>query len=185
MNIATIILSAFSAALAAGIYFYNRLIKLKNLMEEAYSGIDVQLKRRHDLIPNLIETVKGYQFHERKTLEDVTQLRTQIAQTYPRLNLAGLENDLSRALRSVFAIAENYPDLKADKNFLSLQTSLSEIEDQLQLARRYYNGTVRNYNIDVQSFPSNFVAGAFTFKRSEFFEIEYATERKSPDVKFN
>jgi len=152
------------------------------LVREASSGIDVQLKRRHDLIPNIVDTVKGYSQYERKLLEDVTSLRSNVIEGSNLKEKNKVENELSKALKSIFAVAENYPDLKANKNFLDLQKTLSEIEDQIQLARRYFNGTVRNYNILVESFPSNLLAHIFKFKSLDYFEIEYATERKVPDV---
>ena len=169
----------------AGIYFFNRIIQFKNMMDKAASGIDVQLKRRHDLIPNLVETVKGYQGHERGTLEAIVKLRTQLMCPVPMKDRGPLENDLSRSLKSIFALAEQYLDLKANTNFLNLQNNLVEIEDQIQMSRRYYNGSVREYNIGIQSFPASLIAGPLNFKRSEFFELEYATERKTPDVKFS
>ncbi|MCA9399148.1 MAG: LemA family protein [Candidatus Omnitrophica bacterium] len=168
----------------AGIYFYNKLVRLKMNMKEAFSGIDIQLKRRHNLIPNIVETVKGYSRHESELLESVTRMRSELqGQTAPGRDIPK-ENDLSKSLKSIFALVEAYPDLKADKNFRQLQENLIEIEDQLQYARRYYNGTIRDYNILVQSFPSNLIANTFNFTKEEFFEIEYATERKTPDVQF-
>jgi len=164
---------------------FNRLIRLRNLMREGWSGIDVQLKRRHNLIPNVVETVKGYMQHERKTLEEVTNIRTKVMASQNLKDKGAEENNLSKALKSIFALAEAYPDLKANKGFLDLHKNLTEIEDQIQLARRYYNGTVRNYNISVESFPNNLVARLFGFKKADFFEIEYATERKVPDVKLD
>ena len=174
--------------LAAGliiwsIFTYNLLIKCKNLVSEAWSGIDVQLKRRADLIPNLVEAVKGYKQFERKTLEEVTSLRAKSVSAEAVKDKVDSENAISRALKSIFAVAEAYPDLKASRSFLDLHKNLVEIEDQLQMARRYYNGAVRDYNILTQSFPSNLIAGACRFGNSEFFEIEYATERQAPEVK--
>lgn len=173
--------------LAAGvlvIVIFNRAVRMKTLVAEAASGIDVQLKRRYDLIPNIVEAVKGYMQHERAVLEKVTLLRSEAQRAGSVQDKAAVENQLSAALKHVFALAENYPDLKASKNFLDLQSALIGVEDELQLSRRYYNGTVRNYNILVQSFPGNLVASVFRFKPAEFFEIEYATERRNPDVKF-
>ena len=166
------------------VYIFNQLIRQRSLKDEAWSGIDVQLKRRHDLIPNIVEAVKGYKSYEQKTLADITQLRSQLMCPVPMKDKGKLENELSTALKSIFALAEAYPDLKANQNFLKLQETLTDIEDQIQLARRYYNGTVRNYNIAVQTFPNNFIAQLFLFKPAEFFELEYVTERKVPDVKF-
>lgn len=165
---------------------YNRLVRQKNLLEEAWSGIDVQLKRRHNLIPNIVETVKGYMQHERKVFEDVTRLRSQLsAETATVQEKSKLENSLSRTLKSIFALAESYPDLKANQNFIELQNTLKEVEDQIQLAHRYYNGAARNYNITVQSFPNNMVASLLGFTRAEFFEIEEDKDRETPEVAFN
>jgi len=161
---------------------YNRLIKYRFLVKEAWSGIDVQLKRRHNLIPNLVETVKGYAKYEQGVFEKVTALRNEILNVKDARGGSEIENDLSKAIKSIFAIAENYPDLKANQNFLNLQKNISDIEDNIQMARRYYNGTVRDYNVGIQSFPNNIVANSFHFEPADFFEIEYATERRSPDV---
>ena len=163
---------------------YNRLVTNKNLVAEGWSGIDVQLKRRNDLIPNLIEAVKGYMGHERGVLEKVTELRHQSLAAQGVGDKARVEGALGAALGNLFAVAENYPDLKASANFIQLQQSLADIEDQIQLARRYYNGAARNFNILIQSFPSNLVAGAFHFTPVEYFEIEDAAERAVPKVSF-
>ncbi len=149
---------------------FNRLIRDRNLLKEAWSGIDVQLKRRADLVPALVEVVKGYAGHEKKLFTDVASLRT--------------PKEVVDGLKSIFVLVESYPNLKADKNFLDLQKNLSDIEDGLQYARRYYNGTVRNYNTRVQTFPSLLLAKPFGFKEGPFFEVEYVTERKNPDVAF-
>ncbi len=177
------------AALAAltfvgAVAIYNRLVRNRNLVEEGWSGIDVQLKRRADLIPNLLEAVKGYLQHERGLLERVTELRARSLQAGSVAEKSEAEGMLTRALGNLFAVAENYPDLKADQNFLDLHRALSETEDQIQLARRYYNGTVRNLNIMVESFPSNVVARTFGFSRAEFFEIEDPGDRAVPRVSF-
>jgi len=167
----------------AGVLVFNRLVKARNLVDEAWSGVDVQLKRRHDLVPNLVEAVKGYREHERGLFENVAQQRTKAmdgdAQHDPED-----ENALTRQVKTLFAVAEAYPDLKANTTFLDLQRQLVEVEDALQYARRYYNGTVRDYNILVQSFPNNLLSGRLGFHTEDFFEIEYATERSAPDVKF-
>lgn len=163
---------------------YNKFVKNKNLMQEGFSGIDVQLKRRADLVPALVETVKGYSKHEQSTLEEVTRLRTLSCKATDIEKKGQIEGGISKAIRGIFALAESYPDLKANNSFLKLQEQLSSIEDDLQYARRYYNGTVRDLNIIVESFPSNLVAGAFNIDGGKFFEIEYVTERKVPDVKF-
>lgn len=166
------------------VVFYNQLVTLKNLMSEAWSGIDVQLKRRFDLIPNVVETVKGYQRYEKNTLESVIALRSGRPSNAGPQELAAFENQVSGALKTLFAVAEAYPDLKANEQFLMLQKTLTQVEDELQMARRYYNGTVRNFNVAVQSFPGNVIAGMFHFVPAAYFEIEYATERQTPDVKF-
>ncbi len=166
------------------IWTYNRFIRRKNNVREAWSGIDVQLKRRHNLIPNLIEAVKGYLGHEQDTLDTLTRIRTGTGDESSVAQVAQQENMLSKALGNVLAVAEGYPDLKASTNFLDLQQKLHETEDQVQLSRRYYNGTVRDWNIMVESFPSNLIASAFGFRIAEFFEIELATERAVPKVEF-
>lgn len=163
---------------------YNGLVKLRNFMQEGWSGIDVQLKRRFDLIPNLVETVKGYATHEQQTLQNVIKARSEvtIAGNDPEARLKA-ENTLSGTLRSLFAVAEGYPDLKANQNFLSLQEQLSEIEDALQMARRYYNGTVRNLNTAVQRFPAVLIARHMGFKEAPFFEAE-EDSKQAPKVSF-
>jgi len=166
--------------IAAGIY--NHLVRFSFLVKEALSGIDVQLKRRHDLIPNLVEIVKGYAKYEQGVFEKVTKLRNEIVSAKDSKVNLDAENSLSQAIKSIFAIAENYPELKANQNFLDLQKNISAIEDNIQMARRYYNGTVRDYNVSIQSFPNSIIANIFHFKPAEFFEIEYSTERSSPDI---
>ena len=163
---------------------YNKLVTNKNLVAEGWSGIDVQLKRRNDLIPNLIESVKGYMGHERGVLDQVTELRTKSQAAQGVADKAKVEGAMGAALANLFAVAENYPDLKASQNFMELQKSLADIEDQVQLARRYYNGAARNFNILIQSFPSNLMASAFHFTTVEYFEIEDAAERAVPKVAF-
>ncbi|MGB5289050.1 MAG: LemA family protein [Ignavibacteriaceae bacterium] len=165
------------------VFVYNLFIRDKNLIKEAWSGIDVQLKRRHNLIPNLVESVKGYSKYEKNLLEELTRKRSEATKIETIKEKAPAESDLSGMLKSLFVVAENYPDLKANQNFLDLQNQLVEIEDQLQYARRYYNGAIRNYNIRVESFPSNIIAGIFDFKQDNFFEISLATERATPEVK--
>jgi LemA protein len=167
------------------ILFYNRLVREKNLVREGWSGIDVQLRRRYNLIPNLVETVKGYAKHEKQLLEDVVKFRNQCIDAGKISDQENAENILTRGIRGLFALAEAYPDLKANKNFLELQNSLAEIEDQIQLARRYYNGTVRNYNIRVESFPSMIVAKLFNFVIAEYFEIDLAIQRELPEVQIS
>jgi len=164
------------------IYVYNRFIKQKNLVNEAWSGIDVQLKRRYDLIPNVVSTVKGYSSYEKDLLQKVTDQRTKAMQFSSPGEKAKPESELSGGLKSLLAVAENYPDLKANQSFLDLQKQLAEVEDLIQYARRYYNGAVREYNTMVQSFPSNIAASLMGFKGAEFFEISLATERETPKV---
>lgn len=176
-----------AALLLWGTVVYNRLVRQRNLLEEGASGIEVQLKRRADLIPNLLKTVKGYMAHEKGTLEEVTRLRTSSldADSKGMAEKGRAEGMLGAALGRLFAVAENYPELKADRNFAELQETLESIEEQVQLARRYYNGTARNLNILVQSFPSNIIARAFGFGTAEFFEIETPEDRKVPRVDFH
>lgn len=163
---------------------YNGLIKLRNRAKEAWSDIDVQLKRRYDLIPNLVETVKGYAAHERELFEKVTQARAQAMGANTVGEKAQAENMLSSTLKSLFAVAENYPDLKASQNFLELQKELTDTEDKIQAARRFYNGNVRDLNTQIEIFPNNIIAGAFGFQKMEFFEIEEAAAREPVKVKF-
>jgi LemA protein len=168
------------------IVIYNGLVKARQMKEEAWSGIDVQLKRRTDLIPNLIETVKGYAAHEKGTLENVVELRNR-AQAVPSGDVAGraaAEGMLSQALGRLFALAEAYPDLKANQNFAELQRSLETTEGEIQMARRYYNGAARDLNVRVESFPSNLVANTFKFEKAPFFEIDDPADRAVPQVKF-
>ncbi|MCM2394923.1 LemA family protein [Rhizobium sp. S95] len=168
------------------VYVYNGLVKSRQMTEEAWSGIDVQLKRRADLIPNLIETVKGYAAHEKGTLEEVVELRNR-AQAVPSGDVAGraqAEGLLGQALGRVIALAEAYPDLKANQNFLELQKSLEIIEGEIQMSRRYYNGAARDLNVKVDSFPSNLVARNFGFGKAGYFEIANEADRAVPSVKF-
>lgn len=168
--------------LAAFVGTYNRLVRARNMVREAWSGIDVQLKRRQDLIPNLVEAVKGYSGYERSVLEEITGTRSRTASATSLGERSSAENALTHGIKSIFAVAEAYPDLKANRGFLDLQTNLAEIENQIQYARRYYNGAVRDLNILIESFPSNLVANAFGFRREEFFEIDLATAREAPEV---
>ncbi len=181
-----IILGIVVVAVVYVIAIYNRLVSTRQMSEEAWSGIDVQLKRRADLIPNLIETVKGYASHERGVFDDVTRLRTQ-AQSVPAGDVearAKAEGALSLGIGRLLAVAEAYPDLKASANFLELQKELGNTENEIQMARRYYNGAVRNLNTMIQSFPSNLVAGQFKFEQRKFFEIEEPGDRAVPKVSF-
>ncbi|MDP4178484.1 MAG: LemA family protein [Bacillota bacterium] len=163
---------------------YNGFVKGKNLVKEAWSGIDVQLKRRYDLIPNLIETVKGYAGHEKKLFEDIANLRSQSMKSDNVKEKSEAESQLTGTLRTLFAVAESYPQIKSNENFMELQKSLERIEEEMQLARRYYNGTVRNFNTNIETFPNVLISSAFGFKKYDFFEVEDAAERKVPEVKF-
>ena len=167
-----------------GVSIYNKLVRLKTLVEEAWSSIDVMLKKRHDLIPNLVETVKGYATHERDTLDSVTRARTQALGANTVEAKEAAEKNLNQAMMNLFAVAEQYPDLKANTNFQQLQSELSSIEGDIEKSRRYYNGTVRENNILVDTFPSSIIAGMFKFVKSPFFELTNATEREVPTVKF-
>ena len=169
------------------IYAYNGLVRARQMVQEAWSGIDVQLKRRADLIPNLVETVKGYAGHEKDTLENVIAMRNR-AQAVPSDDVAGraaAEGLLGQALGKLFALAEAYPDLKANENFLQLQQTLDKIEGEVQMSRRYYNGSARELNVMVESFPSNLIAGQFKFVQAQYFELENPDDRKTPQVSFN
>ncbi len=186
MTISTIILIAVLVLLTLLIIgAYNKLVRGKNMLDEAWSGIDVQLKRRHDLIPSLVNTVKGYAAHERDTLEAVLEARARA------MNNAGKgadavsasENELTGALRSLFALSEAYPDLKANENFLQMQQQLATLEDEIQMARRYYNGQAREQNNRVLTFPMNVIASFFGFRKEPYFEMSEA-ERAVPEIKF-
>jgi LemA protein len=163
---------------------YNGLVKLKVQCDNAWSDIDVQLKRRYDLIPNLVETVKGYASHEKGTLEDVVAARNRAMSSQGPAAKAEAEGALTSALRQVFALAEAYPQLRAVESFNQLQATLNQIEDSVQNARRYYNAVVRDLNTKIQVFPSNIIAGMFNFKPREFFEISAPAEREVPKVSF-
>lgn len=175
---AVLIVSLYGASI------YNRLVKLRNLVQEAWSSIDVMLKKRHDLIPNLVETVKGYATHERETLESVIRARTQAVGATSVEGKEAAEKNLNQAMMNLFAVAEQYPDLKANANFQQLQSELTSIENDIEKSRRYYNGTVRENNTLVESFPSNIVANMYKFEKSPFFELQNVAEREVPTVKF-
>lgn len=163
---------------------YNGLVALKNRAKEAWADIDVQLKRRYDLIPNLMETVKGYAAHERQLFEKVTEARAAAMGAKTTAERAEKENALSETLKSLFAVAENYPDLKASTNFLELQRELTDTEDKIQAARRFYNTNVRDLNIKIESFPSSIIASMFGFGKMDLFEITVAAEKEAPKVSF-
>ena len=166
------------------ILMFNRLITYKNRTQEAWSDIDVQLKRRYNLIPNLVETVKGYAAHEKQVFENVTEARSRAMGAQGAGEKAKAENMLTDTLKSLFAVAENYPDLKANQNFLELQRELTDTENKIMAARRFYNGNVRDFNIIQEKFPSNMIASTLGFKKAEFFETESEIEREVPKVNF-
>ncbi len=184
------ILSLIAVAAIIGVVLwivtaFNGLVALRIRAKEAWSDIDVQLKRRYDLIPNLVETVKGYATHERELFEKVTQARAAAMSATGAAEKAGAENMLSSTLKSLFAISENYPDLKASQNFLELQRELTDTEDKIQAARRFYNGNVRDLNIKTEAFPSNLIASIFGFKPMELFQTANEAEREPVTVQFN
>ena len=184
MNTIQIIIVAAALVSLWAIVLYNRFINLRNRVKEAFADIDVQLKRRYDLIPNLVEVVKGYASHEKGVFEKVTEARTRAMGAQSVHEKAQAENMLSQTLKSLFAVSENYPDLKASTNFLELQRELRDAEDKIQAARRFYNTVVMALNTGIESFPGNIVARIFGFKLQEFFEIEEAAQRETPQVKF-
>lgn len=176
-------------ALVASVVFwlitlYNALIGRRNQVEEAWSDIEVQLKRRYDLIPNVVETVKGYAAHERGLLENVTKARTQAMGAKTAQEHTQAENALTSTLKTLFAVSENYPDLKANANFLDLQRELADTENKIQASRRFYNGNVRDYNTVIESFPSNLVGGFFHFAKKEFFDLEEEAAKEPVKVRF-
>lgn len=171
--------------LFGGIYYYNLLVTKKNRMKEAWSGIDVYLKKRYELVPNLIEVVKAYTRHEQQLMEKLASLRAEAINSAQGNAKIGAENNFSAQLAQVLLIAENYPDLKASANFQQLQTQLQSLETEIELSRRYYNGTVRENNITVQTFPGNLIARSFQFEDGVFFEIVNQTERESPNLSFH
>jgi LemA protein len=184
MTTILIVLGLLVAVAIFVIAIYNGLVQKRALVEEGWSGIETQLKRRANLIPNLVETVKGYASHESGTLEKVTEMRSRSMGAGSVAERAEAEQALSGALANLFAVAEAYPDLKANQNFQQLQTELSDIENEIQLSRRYYNGTVRDLNIMIDTFPNNLIAGPFGFKKADYFEIDNEEDRAVPEVKF-
>ncbi|MEA2007135.1 MAG: LemA family protein [Patescibacteria group bacterium] len=183
MGIGLILLIAVAAIAVWLVGVYNGLIKLRNRVDEAWSDISVQLKRRHDLIPNLVRTVKGYAKHEKELFIKVTEARSQAISAKTPGEQAQAENMLSDTLKSLFAVSENYPELKANQNFLELQRELTDTEDKIQASRRFYNGNVRDFNTKTQVFPNNLIAGMLKFKDYEFFEIEEG-EKENVKVEF-
>ncbi len=188
MPFTTIIIVIVAFIIMYGIIAYNSFIRAKNRVQEAWADIDVQLKRRYDLIPNLIEAVKGYMDHEKETLQNVTQARTSAmnsGNTGDTQESVSAENVLSSTLRTLFAVAENYPDLKANANFLDLQRELADTENKIQAARRFYNANVRDFNTQVESFPSNVLASIFKFGKFSLYDlVAEPEERKNIEVKF-
>ena len=183
MIIEIIILLILIVIVVAVVMLYNGLVNLRNRVKNAWSQIDVQLKRRTDLIPTLVETVKGYAAHEKGVFENVTKARSSLMNASGVKESAEANNQLTGALKSLFAVAENYPDLKASQNFRELQAQLTETEDKIAYSRQFYNDTVLRYNNKVQMFPSNILASLFKFKEAEFFEMA-ESERAVPEVKF-
>jgi len=184
MGVLLIFLALIAVAVVFVIGIYNSLVALRQQVKNAWSQIDVQLKRRYDLIPNLVETVKGYAAHEKETLERVIQARNAAVSATGVKDQAQAENMLTGALRQIFALSERYPNLKANENFLALQEELSATENRISFARQHYNDTTASYNTRIQSFPANLMAGMFGFHEEDFFEIEDLAQREAPAVKF-
>ena len=184
MTIIYILLVILAVLILWAVYAYNRFVRLVNRAKEAWADIDVQLKRRWDLIPNLVNSVKGYAKHEKGTFEKVTEMRAQAMAAGGVREQGQAENMLTGALRSLFAVAENYPDLKANENFLELQRELSDTENKIQAARRFYNTNVRDLNIGLETFPQNLVGNSFNFQKREFFELEEEAARGPVKVSF-
>lgn len=174
MTLIYILLGVLGVIILWAVFAYNRFVSLRNRTDEAWADIDVQLKRRYDLIPNLVSTVKGYAAHESGTLEAVTAMRAKALEAKGPAEQAEAENMLTQALRSVFAVAENYPDLKANTNFLELQRELSDTENKIQAARRFFNTNVRDLNTALETFPQNAIGNMFKFSKREFFELDEA-----------
>jgi LemA protein len=168
----------------AVVSIYNKLVRLRNTMKSSWSDIDVQCKKRYDLVPNLVETVKGYAAHEKSVFENVTKARSMAMQATTPAEMAKAENMFRDTLKSLFAVAEAYPELKANTNFLQLQSQLQELENNLEAARRYYNAVVRDFNTQIEVFPSNLIASMFNFKQGDFFQLETPEERKAVKVSF-
>ena len=185
LTIVLVVLCLPLAVIVWGIVLFNRLVRRRNMVEEGWSGIDTQLKRRANLIPNLVATVKGYAGHESTLLTQVTELRSASLSANSVHRQGQVESSLGGALAHLFAVAEDYPDLKASANFRDLQETLAEVEDQIQKARRYYNGTVRELNVLIESFPSNLIAGYFKFVQAEYFELADPADAQVPAVNFD
>jgi LemA protein len=180
-----IILGIIAVVVFAAVAIYNKLVRLRNTVKSSWSDIDVQCKKRYDLVPNLVEAVKGYASHEKSVFEKVTQARSMAMQAHSPAEMAKAENMIRDTLKNLFAVAEAYPELKANANFQQLQSQLHELENNIESARRYYNAVVRDYDTLIESFPSNLIASQFKFQKEEFFELEApAEERKAPRVSF-
>lgn len=185
MALVGMILAAGAVVSLAAIFVYNKLVRLRNTVRSAWSDIDVQLKKRYDLVPNLVEAVRGYAGHEQSLFSKVTEARAQAIHAAGPVETAKAENLLRDSLKSLFAVAEAYPDLKANQNFLQLQAQLQEIEDNIESARRYYNAATRDFNTAIEQFPSNLIAAQFTFEKSDFFELASPElERKPVKIAF-
>jgi len=184
MVVLWIILGLVGAFILFVIVAYNGLVRLKNRTKEAWSDIEVQLKRRYNLIPNLVNTVKGYAAHEKEVFQKVTEARARAVGAKGPEEAGKAERGLAGALKTLFAVAENYPDLKANQNFIKLQEDLTDTENKVEASRRFYNGNVRDFNTKQEVFPYNIIAKLFGFKKQEFFKTETEEERKAPEVKF-
>lgn len=184
LNLTNIIIIIVIAIVLWLVLTFNGLVRRRYRVREAWSDIDVQLKRRYDLIPNIVETVKGYMTHERNVFEKVTEARTKAMGAQSKDEKAGAENMLSNTLKTLFAVSENYPDLKANANFLDLQRELADTENKIQASRRFYNTNVMDYNTKIATIPTNLIAGPFGFKKEEFFGVESDTEKEPVEVKF-
>jgi len=184
MPITYIFLAVVTLLLIWVIFIYNRLVTLENRCEEAWSDIDVQLKRRHNLIPNLVETAKAYASHEKEVFQNVTEARSKAIDASNVEGQKEAENQLTGALKSLFAVSEDYPKLQASENFLELQKELRDTEDKIQSARRFYNNNVKELNIKIEKFPSNLIASLFGFEQKDLFEVESLSEKKTPELQF-
>jgi LemA protein len=184
MSPITLILVIAAAALLGVVVFYNRFVSLGTRADASWADIDALLKQRYDMIPNLVETVKGYAAHESKTFEAVTKWRSASMNAQTPVEKAQAENQLAGVLKTLFAVAENYPELKANQNFMKLQGTLEQVENNIQGSRRYYNAVVRDYNVAIKTFPGLFIARQFNFAPREFFELTNAAEREAPKVQF-
>lgn len=184
LNLTNIIIVIFAVLVLWLIFTFNSLVRRRYRVREAWSDIEVQLKRRYDLIPNVVETVKGYMAHERGVFEKVTEARTRAMGAGTKEEKLGAENILSGTLKTLFAVSENYPELKANANFLDLQRELADTENKIQAARRFYNGNVMDYNTKIATFPTNLIAGTLGFKKEEFFGVESEIEKEPVKVKF-